>query len=267
MVKKRKESKTLPQKQKSRAKYQCPSELSELIRQANLVPIGVITPDYEYEVRKEIQRLTKENDGEPPKFSEYEFLINLIKHLPKEFSEHIENLAASRTLFGEGFPDEDWRFRGEFIRQYVEYCSMRDSMFWLVQRIETEYQRMWDVEKSRHLKEGSLTFEHFHLLNWDSNPISIKTVLKRNDSGELYITGLAALIGKFDDSRLRRCVICHSTFWAKRKDSKTCSPSCLNILNVRNSRALTDEEKAERKAQREANRNLVKDGKAKRSKN
>ncbi len=56
--------------------------------------------------------------------------------------------------------------------------------------------------------------------------------------------------------RLRICEICQRVFWAKRQDSKTCSPLCLNTLNVRRHRKLTDEEKAQKKAQREANKNF-----------
>ncbi len=262
MIKKKK--KASPQ-QKSRAKYKCPPELEELIYQANLVPIGTITPDFEYEIREEIKRLREENVEPSPEISAYEFLTNLIKHLPKEFLEHIKNLAASRTLFGEGFPDDEARFMREFVKQYIKYWDMRGSMIWFVQRLETERQMMRDAEKSRQLKEGSITFQVFNLLDWDAFPLSVRTVLKRDNKGKLHTTGLAALIGKFDDSRLRRCVIesCQKIFWAKRENSKTCSPRCLNVFNVRNSRSLTGEEKAERKAKRESNRELIKKGMAK----
>lgn len=33
--------------------------------------------------------------------------------------------------------------------------------------------------------------------------------------------------------RIRLCDVCGLTFWAKRKDSQTCSGKCLNIFNVR----------------------------------
>ncbi|HXG84828.1 MAG TPA: hypothetical protein VNI84_12465 [Pyrinomonadaceae bacterium] len=256
MVKKKKESKVLPQKQKSRAQYQCLPELSELIRQANLVPVGVITPDFEWERVRELQRLRKETGDPSPEFSSFEFLTNLISHLPTEFLGHIKEVAYNSAFpLGEGLGYER-SYKQALVKTYIEYCSMRDSMYWLVRRIEEEHKRMRDTEKSRQLKKGSITFEHFHLLNWDSNPISIKTVLKRDDDGNLYITGLAALIGKFDDSRLRRCVIesCQKIFWAKREESETCSARCFGILRTRRYRKLTDEEKAERKAQREANR-------------
>ncbi len=253
MVKKKKEKKVSPQKQKSRAKYSQPDELKELIRQANLVPIGEMTPDFEPERRMEIEKLRKENNGEPPEFSSFQFLTKIINHLPKEFLEHIEKLAYDYAFpFGESLGHYD-SYKKAFVKEYIKYCSMRDSMYWLLRRIESERQGMRETETKHELKEGSLTFEDFTLGNWDAFPIPIRTALKRNDAGKLHTTGLAALIGTFDDSRLRRCEICQHIYWAKREDSKTCSPPCLNILNVRNSRARSDEEKAELKIKREAN--------------
>lgn len=251
----------------SRAKYQCPSELEELIRLTNLVPIGINTPYFNDEFRIEIQRLKNETGEPSPEISAYEFITKLTKHLPKEFLEHIEHEAYKRAFpfhsEPENFRDER-NFRMEFIRQYDEYCSMRDSMLWLVLRLENERHLMHDAEKRHGLKKNSLTFEHFSFLGWDTTPITIKTTLERDDNGKLQITGLAALIGKFDDSRLRRCKICETRiFWAKRKESETCSPQCANILRVRRYRSLTDQEKADKKVKRQANSELIKNGKAK----
>jgi hypothetical protein len=57
-----------------------------------------------------------------------------------------------------------------------------------------------------------------------------------------------------DADRLRTCEICNRIFWAKREDSETCSPKCFGVLRTRRYRTLTEEQKAERKAQREANK-------------
>lgn len=267
MVKKKSERAASLKKTKSRAKYKCPPELEELIRQTNLVPIGTITPDFDAEIRIEIQRYRNET-GESPEISAYGFLTNLIKHLPSEFLDFIKDRAYKRAYpFGEGkFPNDERQYKQEFIRQYVNYCYMRDSMLWLVLRLENERKMMRDAEKRHKLEENSITFQYFTLLDWDAFPITIKTELIRDDDGKLQITGLACLIGKFDDSRLRKCEICERIYWAKRNNSKTCSSRCLNVLNVRKSRSLTDEEKAARKAQRKANERIVKAGKARKTK-
>lgn len=240
MTKKRKQKQIDQSKKSSRAKYECPPLLAELIRQTNLVPLGIITPDFDAEIRIEIQRLKAET-GEPvPEISAYEFLTKQIKHLPKEFLEFIGNEAYKRAFPFESEPKnygDERKFRMEFIRQYVEYCNVRDSMIWLVRRIENERRMMRDVEKKHGLEENSITFQYFTLLDWDAFPITIRTALIRNDNGRLQITGLASLIGEFDDSRLRRCKVCENRiFWAKRKDSETCSTTCFNVLRQRRHR-------------------------------
>lgn len=60
--------------------------------------------------------------------------------------------------------------------------------------------------------------------------------------------------------RIRTCEVCEHVFWAVRYDQETCKSACANTLRVRRSRTLTDEEKAERKSKREANRELIKNG-------
>ncbi len=241
MVKK----KFLPKETKSRAKYKCPTKLGEMLRQVRLIP-----PDFQmklFELVFDEQRLllreqTGDNHAAP---SITEVLNACLEDTPEEFQQHIEYETLQRTKpFGIA---KQHMFNVYNIQTksnvYSEYYDMRMSMLRLVQRLEMEHQHA--------------------LLDWDASPLSISTVLKRNDSGKLHITGLAVLIGKFDDSRLRRCVICQRIFWAKRENSKTCSPRCLNVLNVRNSRSLSEEEKAERKAKRDANRELIKNGMAK----
>ncbi len=215
-----------------------------MLRQVRRIP-----PDFQmklFELVFDEQRLllreqTGDNNAAP---SITKVLNACLEDTPEEFQQHIEYETLQRTkTFGIAKPHmvDVYNIHTKS-NVYSEYYDMRMSMFRLVQRRETERQRMRDAEA-----------EHQHaLVDWDAFPLSISTVLKRNDSGKLQITGLASLIGKFDDSRLRRCVICQHIFWAKRENSKTCSPPCLNVLNVRNSRTLTDEEKAERKAKREA---------------
>jgi hypothetical protein len=61
-----------------------------------------------------------------------------------------------------------------------------------------------------------------------------------------------------DLDRIRACEICNRIFWAKREDSKTCSPKCFGVLRTRDYRKLTDEEKAARKARRQANKEYKK---------
>ncbi len=264
MVTKKKEGKTSLQKQKSRAKYSQPDELKELIRLVNLIPPDFQMKLFKLEVdeqRKLIREKSGDNNAAP---SITEVLAACLKDTPEEFQQYVEREALRRAGgLVEAKPHmANVYYVHEKANVYSEYYDMRMSFRRLSERLETERQMMRDAEKSRQLKKGSITFQHFTLTNWDSYPLSISTVIKRK-SGKLKITGLASLIGTFDDSRLRRCEICQRIYWAKRENSKTCSPECLNILNVRRHRALTDEEKAEKKAQREIYRKVIKEGKAK----
>jgi hypothetical protein len=75
--------------------------------------------------------------------------------------------------------------------------------------------------------------------------------------------GLFEAVIDVDLDRIRACEICTSIFWAKRFDSETCSPKCFGVLRTRRYRNLTVEEKAKRKADREANKNIKKESKIK----
>jgi hypothetical protein len=269
MVKKK--SKALPQKQKSRAQYFCPPELGELIFQVNLVPINEEFPDYTFERERELQRLREETGVRFPSLSGFEFLAKLISHLPDEFLEYLqqsakesfESLQQSVNHFasslGKGVSNHP-DYELTYLITYFDYFDMRDSMLRFVQHIEQERQMLRDAE-DKYPSDKEIFYRHNILIDRRGfpqglqHPIPIKTRVKRGEDGNLYINGIAALIGKFDDSRLRRCVICEKRiFWAKREDSKTCSSGCLNKLNVRRHRKLTAEQKAEKKVQREANR-------------
>jgi len=230
---------------KSRARYDCPPELQELIDEANLVPQGIMTPDFEPERKIEIDRLRIESGEISPEFSSYAFLQKLIEHLRNlapGFLEYLFGLAF-QAAYPSGIAPEDYlndsSFRKVYVHEYVRYCSRRGSLVCLVKKLEAEREQMRKVDVRR---------KEIYLLD-------IGTGVIRGDDHKLSATGLVALLGKFDDSRLRRCAVCkeQKIFWAARRDSKACSPKCLNILNVRKSRARSPEEKAANKAAREAN--------------
>ncbi len=244
---------------KSRARFQCPPELQELIRQANLVPQGMGLPDFQAEIRKA-----------GPEASSYETLIKITKHLPAEFRDYLSGRAyeAVDPLGIHTGAMESAEFKRAVVNHYLSYCQERGAMLWLVQRLETERSMMADTEKSKGLKPKTLTHDHFNLLDWDAWPLPASGFIRRGDDGKLHLTGLAGVIEKgFEDDRLRRCVICENIHWASREDSKTCSRPCLNKLNLKNFRKRTPEEKAEIEKRRKDNRNRNKKIKAKKNNN
>ncbi len=281
MAKKKKESPALLQKQKSRAKYQCPPELLKLIDEVNLIPYETQMPNLRNELQVRKQALREQTGNEFATVSASEILEICMKDLPKEFQEYLESVTIDCGL---PFGDKDCKSELK-VELYVEYFNKRDSMLRLVERLEWESQRTRQATEKHRLNK-KVTFGPFTIADWDELPIpykslvkkdnkyqitgvwdtlplSITTVVRRNADGKLCITELADLIGKFDDSRLRKCKVCQRIYWAKRENSKTCSPRCLNVLSVRKSRSLTDAEKAERKFKREENRRIVKKGMAK----
>jgi hypothetical protein len=76
-------------------------------------------------------------------------------------------------------------------------------------------------------------------------PVYLQTTVIRASDGSRKITGLASIIGKFEEDRLRRCYVCRNAFWARRSDSKTCSRKCLNVYHVKAFRTRSPAEKAE----------------------
>jgi hypothetical protein len=222
MVKKKKESKASSQKPKSRAKYQCPAKLEDLIYQVNLVPI-----DFDLQ---SIQFLTERG------LTKTDAVKHCLEYAPQELREHIEFMSGYDKIT----PETDEHTRNFYLRkmadEYFEYYEMRESMNYLVNRLKIEREYPNDF------------------FDWIGCPLPLRTLVYRDVSGKLQSTGLGTLVGNFDDTRLRRCKNCKRVFWAKRKESETCSLPCLNAFNVRRYRSLSDEEKAERKAQREANK-------------
>ncbi len=106
------------------------------------------------------------------------------------------------------------------------------------------------IERVDRMKKG----EEFDPFSDALNITSSISVIKTGEKFEASLTGFAALIGHFEADRLRVCEICGRVFWAKRKESKTCSAKCFNNFRQQLYRKLTAEEKAERKSRRKSNR-------------
>lgn len=250
MLEKKKKSIVSPQKQKSRAKYQCPHELEDLIYQVNLLP-----PDFDFEsfnkaIKRQLESIRKKDCLDEMDMKD------CLRGTPESFQLYIRKLIILRPKFFQPFitlKDSDkpakFAYHDDLEKALSSYERMYNSIWSFFDQLEME----------RKFKD-TLYRDHSH---WDISSYTVMDSIIRGDDGLLHHTGLSALIGKFDDSRLRRCEICSRIYWAKRDESKTCSPQCLNRLNVRRHRNLTEEEKAEKKAKRDANRALIKNGKAK----
>ncbi len=251
---------TKPEKQ-SRAKYQCPPNLEKIIERVNLVPLKIEMADLS-DLLKSLQE--KENP------TVLKYIDDLLLEKTKaQFAECIAPLPKD-------FQDEIRWYPEEFIEQFSssgqELSSSgreRLGMYLILNSYMLFYQLRRDVknfaqnvERLRKSKKNEVQT----ISEWNTDPMTISAPVLKGEGGKEYLGGFAGLIGKFQSDRLRICKICTRVFWAKRAESEACSQDCANNLRVRRSRSLTDEEKAKRKAEREANRKLIKDRKAKTTK-
>lgn len=265
MVKKKKESKTSPQKQKSRAKYDCPPELQRIIDLAASIPANQVLPDW-----KEVLVKHKETN-KPENFANWhlkaktrlkitvlwETYQECLQFLPKNLQ--IELVKLILKVINLDFPvvDEE-EYEGQFketvlFLQLVYVLRLYDNF----RQVRAELQELVDFLIENRNKNSLISNNDELFVPRQMPKFTIRpTFDEQCESIKPLPFDLYAAIQKTNLNRLRACEICSCSriFWAKREDSKTCSAQCLNTLNVRRHRALTDEEKAKRKAQREANR-------------
>jgi len=230
--------KTVQAEKKSRAKHKCPDELDELIKEFDLFPPNFQMKSFTF-VLLEQRDLLREQTGDSQAIPSIREALNVcLEGTPEEFRKHLESVGAK---VAKSFPRSKQHMELVYNVNAManEYCRIYDArmaMWMLVDRLERK-------------RKGEITPEH-----WLAYPLTLSSTILCGEDGNLKSINLLGLIGKFDDSRLRRCEICNRIFWAKREESKTCSAPCFGILRTRLYRTLTDEEKAERKAQREANK-------------
>jgi hypothetical protein len=122
-----------------------------------------------------------------------------------------------------------------------------------------------------HLRKNDyLSANESELITSTGNTIvlpSFEVQLKREGTIGKVRKGLSEAVIGVDLDRIRTCEICSRIFWAKRTESSTCSPQHYETLKKRRARSLTDEEKAKKKAQREANKKRNEDVKKMKEKN
>jgi hypothetical protein len=92
-------------------------------------------------------------------------------------------------------------------------------------------------------KHSDRDYESF----FSEGPLYLTTTVVTDENGKRKITGLASLIGQFDDSRLRFCKICSRVFWAKKSNAETCSKRCADSLG--NLKRLNEAEKQKEKSE------------------
>ncbi len=213
-MRKKKTDKEIESKEKkSRAKYERPGELGELIDQVNLVP-----PDF---LMQSIILLLMER-----KYTETEALEICLKDTSEKFQQHIKKVADEKVKsFYPAKPHMETVYKvGAMVNEYARLYDLRMMMRMLVDRLERE-------------RKGEITPEH-----WLAFPLTPSATIFRGKDGKLQKSDLLAVVGNFDDSRLRSCEICNCIFWAENKNSFTCSETCRNALRQRRYRKKNKED-------------------------
>ncbi len=215
---------------KSRAKYQCPEGLENIIKKINLVPLTIEMRTFESVKGNVSKESISKLRGI---FREY------FQTLPKDFQMYA--LGAIQSSIDKFQPEDDSLDSAYKFGLIVGVC---EGFYWLRESV------VKFIERIDRIKKGE-EFDPF------SDALNITTsinVIRIGEKFEASLTGFAELIGHFEADRLRICEICNRLFWAKRKESKTCSAKCFNNFRQQLYRKLTAEEKAERKSRRESNR-------------
>lgn len=217
MRKKRTDTESKEKEKQSRAKYSLLPELEEMIRMVNLVPIGTDFFSFQDEVRAR-DLIERQNIGQRPAISLTAVLKDLLSKLPDEAQNFIKN-----RLFFEDSPDlpapidPDNASQNEItdlISCYTHfYYFWADILQYIIQR--------------KHRRNGK---------SFADDLLPIHAFVTGDSNGNEKLFGFAGLIGKFDGDRLRMCEICAKVFWAKYKNSVTCSKPCLNALRQRKHR-------------------------------
>jgi hypothetical protein len=230
---------------KSRAKYECPEKLDFFITLANRYPPESELPDINEFFERARKKLSEEELASLSQNQEWKLAV---KELMDSLGESagwlvigilmiaftsVGRLPKSNAIDDILLPDVVTAFVGV----YVNIKRDRDNFIKLAKILD-------DIRKGKREKSSLERFEVIAVpYISESNRLEI-------ESNTHYLEAIKGI----DADRLRICEICSRVFWAKRKESETCSTKCFNNLRVRRYRNLTPEEKAKRKAQREANK-------------
>jgi hypothetical protein len=228
MPNKRERKNTSPKQPRSRAKYQCPNELNEIIAESNKIPADVVDLpkwDYFYEKIKE-DYLTEEGNSEYDMgfVSEIKFqtLEKVFSLLPEDLKDHLnekvnckfESINRASLEKGEDISAQLEANRHEWLVHYYRFYEHNRS------NLRAIAKHVADRRAGKPLGFFSVDLHYSAEIN-ENNKLAPKA------------KGLAALLVGIDLDRIRFCEVCGKLFWAGRQDSKTCSDKCSNRLRQR----------------------------------
>ncbi|MEJ7698811.1 MAG: hypothetical protein WKF71_04075 [Pyrinomonadaceae bacterium] len=258
MAKKKTENKTLPRERKSRAKYKCPDELFASLKiMAESFPPDYMFPDWAYDSPLGGNLLGGEEEfvASKEEIEEIEWSFNKLQTFVKAQTGLLKTLLLNTAWSKLGFPRKISHFplTKDIVTNGQTVESFTAHMLQTIQLFFNNFIIIQNLAES--LEENRAKNPQVELVTGFQIPVFVT----RNSQNKLSVSvgsNILNTLNGLDADRLRICKICNRVFWAKRENSKTCSSRCLNVFNVRNSRALTDEEKAEKKLNGKQTENL-----------
>ena len=216
-----KEEILLSKKENSRALYDCPPKLEEIIKVYNYAPATAGFRPAE-DLDKEAREIAKYADffegqysPEPENKKHYQSVLHQL--LVRECQKYPEvlNIIEQHLIFG--------FYRQSSINTYYVYLCFRKYLDEIMEMTYYYHQTG---------RPGSVS------VNSEQT-----TVFSISNDGKYKAKHSSTVAVLLDDaltdamaSRLRRCEVCLSIFWAKRKNSETCSTRCFNTLKQRKAR-------------------------------
>ena len=242
-----------PSKKRSRAKYECPENLTTLIKWANYFPRDFPLPsiegdedETEYVLTPEMENLANilidESNGEIE--INRMALLGAIKLFDaKEYAVGVGRTYSVALQVVSEFPPHEFK---EFLLKPSDGKNDINTLT-LIRATISDFIEI--VQITNDIRKGKRQFD-------DIKQVFAKTWLNIDENNK-YRTRPESiafrLIEGQDADRLRLCEICNKIFWATRNDKETCSPQCANTFRVRRYRSLTDEEKEINKVRRKKN--------------
>ena len=200
---------------RTRAKYTCPKEVKELIDEVNLVPFPINMINLQLELRHRTEMARDQPSYNQTSAMPREVLKDCLKGMPEDFQKHIKSVSDGSSLRTIDLDQASNLEIHEMCGAYAIFYQTHNETINYARRLKYEREEVFIPE------------------NWEAFPITASGTILRDEKGRNYLKGLAGVIDKIIPERFRMCEICNRIFWAKRTESKTCSPRCTNVFHQR----------------------------------
>jgi hypothetical protein len=227
-----------------RTASQRPTELGEHIDLVDLVPPKAVLQPAEdiWQRNKEKYRsddgfLGADSNGYLLALSQT--LEDCLSGLPEDFREYIQKKGQQEAVIYQGQPDyEQIRLR-RALTEYDKFRKIREEL-----KSFAKYFTNWRKHGRVTGGIGGMYGADEALLEFPK-PQALYAQTRTVDGTLINVvpSGLSAALDGVIGERVRSCEICDRIFWARRKESETCSPPCANNLRVRRWRAAVPKSK------------------------